>query len=69
MSLSSLTVKITGLSDPQGEPGIDEMYGLFCEARVEGRLTEVALSECEAKKGSTNRQLLNDYAYWFWNNR
>jgi hypothetical protein len=64
----SPTIKITGLSDPEGEPGIEEMCGLFCEARVEGRLIEVPLAECEAKKGSTNRQLLNDYAYWFWNN-
>jgi hypothetical protein len=30
----SPTIKITGLSDPEGEPGIEEMYGLFCEARV-----------------------------------
>jgi hypothetical protein len=64
----SPTIKITGLSDPEGEPGIEEMCGLFCEARVEGRLIEVPLAECEAKKGSTNRRLLNDYAYWFWNN-
>jgi hypothetical protein len=27
------------------------------------------LGECEAKKGSASRQLLKDYAYWFWNNR
>jgi len=62
------TIKITGLSDPEGDPGIEEMDGLFCEARVEGRLLEVPLAECEAKKGSLNRQLLKDYAYWFWNN-
>ena len=64
----SATIKITGLSDPEDEHGIEEMYGLFCEARVEGRLIEVPLGECEAKKGSPNRQLLKDYAYWFWNN-
>jgi hypothetical protein len=29
------TIKITGLSDPKGEPGIEEMYGLFCEARAD----------------------------------
>jgi len=45
------------------------MYGLLCEARAEGRLIEVPLAECEAKKGSPNRQLLKDYSYWFWNNR
>jgi hypothetical protein len=45
------------------------MYGLLCEARAEDRLTEVPLGECEARKGSANRQLLKDYAYWFWNSR
>jgi hypothetical protein len=63
------TVKITGLGDPEDDPWVDEMYGLLCEARAEGRLIEVPLGECEAKKGSPNRQLLKDYAYWFWNNR
>ena len=38
------------------------MHGLLCEARAEGRLTEVPLGEYEAKKGSANRQLLKDYA-------
>jgi len=63
------TIKITGLSDPEGDTWADETSGLLCEARAEGRLTEVPLAECEAKKGSPNRQLLEDYAYWFWNNR
>ena len=62
-------VKITGLGDPEDDAWADEMYGLLCEARAEGRLIEVPLGECEAKKGSPNRQLLKDYAYWFWNNR
>ena len=63
------TVKITGLGDPEDDAWADEMYGLLCEARAEGRLIEVPLGECEAKKGSPNRQLLKDYSYWFWNNR
>jgi len=62
------TVKITGLGDPKDDTWGDEMFVLLCEARAEGRLIEVPLSECEAKKGSANRQLLKDYAYWFWNN-
>ncbi len=62
-------VKITGLGDTEDDAWADEMYGVLCEARAEGRLTEVLLGECEAKKGSANRQLLKDYAYWFWNNR
>jgi hypothetical protein len=61
-------VKITGLGDPEDDSSwADEGYGLLCEARAGGRLTEVPLAECEAKKGSPNRQLLKDYSYWFGN--
>jgi hypothetical protein len=63
------TVQITGLGDPEGDAWADEMYGLLCEARAGGRLLEVPLAECEAKKGNPNRQLLKDYSYWIWNNR
>ena len=63
------TVKITGLGDPEDDAWADEMYGLLCEARAKGRLIDVPLAECEAKKGRPNRQLLKDYSYWFWNNR
>jgi len=63
------TIKITGLGDPEDDSGVDEMYGLLCEARAEGRLIEVPLADCEAKKGSSNRQLVEDYSSWFWNNR
>jgi hypothetical protein len=62
-------VTITGLGDPEADPCVDEMYGLLCEARAEGRLIEVPLAECEGKKGSPSRQLLKDYSYWFWNYR
>lgn len=60
-------IKITGLGEPD-DACADEMHGLLCEARAEGRLVEAPLAECEAKSGP-NRQLLKDYAYWFWNNR
>ena len=63
------TIKITGLGDLEDNAGLDEMYGLLCEVKAEGRLTEVPLAECEAKRGSPNRQLLKDYSCWFWNNR
>ncbi len=61
-------IKITGLGDPDDDC-VDEMHGLLGEARVEGRLVEVPLAECEAKKSGPNRRLLKDYSYWFWNNR
>ena len=63
------TVKVTGLGDPEDDAGVDEMDGLLCQARAGGRVIDVLLGECEAKKGSPNRQLLKDYSYWFWNNR
>jgi hypothetical protein len=66
---STHAVTITGLADPGEDSGVDEMYGLFCQARSAEGVIEVPLAECEAKKGSPNRQLLKDYAYWFWNNR
>src|SRR5207245_1508878 len=52
------TIKIIGLGDPEDDTWADEMYGLLCGARAEGRLIDVPLGECEAKKGSANRQLL-----------
>jgi hypothetical protein len=61
------TIRITGLGDSEDGPCVDEMYGLLCEARAEGRVIDVPLAECEGKKGSPGRQLLKDYSYWFWN--
>jgi len=46
---------------------LDEIYGLLCQAKSKSRMIDLALAECEAKKGSPHRQLLKDYAYWFWN--
>jgi len=61
-------VTIMGLGDPGDDSWADEMYGRLCRARAGGRVIDVPLAECEAKKGSPNRQVLKDYAYWFWNN-
>ncbi len=62
-------VTITGLADPEDDDWADEEYGLLCRAKLEGRVAEIPLGECEAKKAGPNRRLLKDYAYWFWNNR
>ena len=62
------TVTITALGDPEDDAWVDEMNGLLCRAKTGGRVIDVPLGECEAKKGSPNRQLLKDYSYWFWNN-
>jgi hypothetical protein len=62
-------VTVTGLSDTEDDSWVDETYGLLCRAQAGGRVIDVPLAECEPWKGSPNRQLLKDYAYWFWNNR
>jgi hypothetical protein len=63
------TVKITGLGGPDDGAWADELYGLLSQERAGSRVIGVPLAECEARKGSPNRQLLKDYSYWFWNNR
>lgn len=62
-------ITITSLGDSEEDSVQDEMYGLLCTARAAGRLIEVPLGECAAKQSGPNRQLLKDYAYWFWNYR
>jgi len=58
-------LKVIGLGDPDEEPVIDEEYGILCEARVEGQIVTVPLSEIDDAK--PNRKLTDDYRYWFWN--
>jgi len=58
-------VKVIGLGDPDEEPMIDETYGVLCEARVEGKVVTLPLGELEDAK--PNRQLIDDYCYWFHN--
>ena len=60
-------VKVIGLGDPDDEPMIDDEYGIFCEARLEGQSANVPLGELEDAKGKPNRQLVDDYCYWFHN--
>lgn len=59
-------IKVVGLGDPD-EPIMDEMYGILCEARLEGRVVIVPLGELDDVKGKPNRQLIADYCYWLHN--
>ena len=47
----------------------DEMYGLMCQARQGRRQVVVPLGELAVTKSDPNRQLVEDYSSWFWNNR
>ena len=58
-------VKVIGFGDPDEEPMIDEESGLLCEARLEGEVVTLPLGELEDAK--PNRQLIDDYCYWFHN--
>jgi calcium binding protein len=59
-------VAVLGLGDA-GEPMIDEMYGVLCEIRMGGRVVTLPLGELDDAKGKINRQLIDDYCYWFHN--
>ena len=47
----------------QWGPIMDEMYGILCEARLEGRVVTVPLGELDDVKGKPNRQLIADFDY------
>ena len=58
-----------GLGDPDEEPMIDDKSGILCEARLEGEVVALPVAELEVLKGKANRQLIEDYCYWFWNHQ
>ena len=41
--------------------------GILCEARLQGQIVAVPFGELEDVKGKPNRQLIEDYCYWFHN--
>jgi hypothetical protein len=65
--LESKTCAITvlGLLDPEEFPGDD--HGLFCQARRDGEVIELPLTEVEVAKGNPNARLIDDYTVWFVN--
>lgn len=62
-------VSILALGGFDHDPWIDDTYGILCKARMKGGEGELPLAEMEKVKGKPNKQLVEDYAYWFWNNR
>ncbi len=61
----TFSIAVLGLLDPDNFLG--DGYGLFCQARREGRRIELPLTEVEVVKGSPNRRLVADYSCWFVN--
>jgi hypothetical protein len=66
--MGNVTEKVTvlALGGSEDDPWIDDTYGILCQAKMGG---DLPLGEIEKVKGMPNKQLLEDYAYWFWNHR
>ena len=65
-SSRTIRVKVTGLGDPD-EPMIDDSYGIICEGKYERRSIDLPLDELKIKKSNPQRELIEDYSYWFHN--
>jgi hypothetical protein len=62
-------VSILALAGSDDEPWIDDMHGIICKAKMSRGEGNLPLAEMEKVKGKPNKQLIEDYSYWFWNNR
>jgi len=49
------------------KPLIDESYGIFCAASLKGAVVTLPVGELDKVEGKSNRQLIEDYCYWFHN--
>ena len=57
-------VTVVGLSDSEQR----RLYGLFCKVEIDGTVVEMPLAELGMRADDPNRQLVDDYVYWLWNN-
>ena len=62
-------VLILALGGFEDDPWIDDTYGILCKAKMSRGEGELPLAGMEKVKGKPNKQLVEDYAYWYWNNR
>src|SRR5262245_17966970 len=58
-------LSVVGLMDPVEEYAPEEMYGLICKAVQNGERIELPLARIDVAEDGPNRQLLDDYHYWF----
>ena len=61
-------VTVLALAGSAEDPSIDDMQGILCNANRKQGQEELPLAEMAKPKGGANKQLVEDYAYWFWNN-
>ena len=66
MENTTCPITVTGLLAPDD---CDEFYGLLCKARQGRRRIVLPLAEVEEVEDGANRRLVDDYGYWFWNQR
>jgi hypothetical protein len=69
MGARLVKVTICSLARFKDDPcWVDETYGIICSAKTD-RGCEVPLAQLEKVKDKPNQQLVDDYRFWFWNNR
>ena len=62
-------VTILALGGFEDDPWIDDTYGILCKAKSSHVDYELPLAKLEQVQGKPNRQLVEDYNYWFWNHQ
>ena len=61
------TVTVVGLGSPEEDYRLDEYYGLICAIKIGGKMSDAPLAELEVNRRGPERQLVEDYRYWFSN--
>lgn len=62
-------VTVLSLGGSEDAPCIDDLVGVLCSAKINRGVGELPLAEIEKVEGKANKQLVDDYATWFWNHR
>ena len=60
-------VTVLALASLAGDSWMDETYGLLCKTKMDRGQGDLPLAEINKVKGKPNKQLIEDYTYWFWN--
>lgn len=60
-------VAVAGLGCDDEDERLDEHYGLICEIKIGRKRGDAPLADLEVKGLGAERQLVDDYRYWFFN--